>query len=192
MRGRFRRAYGASPLHLLALLASLALAGYAASGWFELGVGGVLKWLLLALVGHDLILVPLYTLLDRIAFGGDRRRARSASARVRAGAFIKVPTMLSGLLALVFAPEILSLDSSYRSLTGLGEGTYLGRWLAATGVMFALSALAYAFMLRRASAQAGHTSAASKADAAAAEVVHDASSDEVGEPPFSDGRHVTR
>jgi hypothetical protein len=146
----FRRAYGAGPLHLFALVASLALAGYAAVAWLELGVMSILRWLILALVAHDLILVPLYTLLERIAFGGDRRRARAAAARLPSGPFIKVPAMLSGLLALVFAPEILSLGTSYRALTGLGEGVYLERWLAATGVMFLLSGLAYALALRRA------------------------------------------
>jgi hypothetical protein len=147
---RFRKAYGASPLHLLALLASLAFAGYAALALFQLDVKSVLVWFLVALIGHDLILLPLYTLLDRIAFGDDRRRAHAARARVPAGTFLKVPALLSGLLALVFAPEILALGTSYRSLTGRGEGVYLGRWLAVTGAMFALSGLAYAIALRRA------------------------------------------
>jgi hypothetical protein len=146
--GAFRRAYGASPLHLLALLASLALAGYAALALFQLDPRSVLAWFLLALIGHDLILVPMYTLLDRIAFGDDRRRVHAACARVRAGTFIKVPAMLSGLLALVFAPEVLSLGAGYRLITGLGYGVYLGRWLVATGAMFALSGLAYAVALR--------------------------------------------
>lgn len=145
----FRRAYGASPLQLLALLASFALAGYAASGWFQLDIGSVLKWFVLALIGHDLILLPLYTVLERIAFGGDSRRARASRASVAAGPYIKVPALLSGLLALVFAPEILALNSSYRPLTGLDPGNYLDRWLAATGVMFALSGFAYAAALRR-------------------------------------------
>jgi hypothetical protein len=147
----FRRAYGASPLHLLALVASLALAGYAALEWFRVDVKSVLAWFLLTLIAHDLILVPLYTLLDRVAFGNDRRRAHAASARVRAGPFIKVPVLLSGLLGLVFAPEILSVaNTDYRSLTGLSDGVYLGRWLAATAAMFTLSGLAYAVALRRA------------------------------------------
>ena len=147
---RFRRAYGASPLHLLALVASFALAGYAASGWFQLDVRSVFKWLVIVLIGHDLILVPLYTVLDRIAFGSEDRRARAGRAPVAAAPYVKVPALLSGLLALVFAPEILSLANSYRSLSGLGTGIYLGRWLAATGVLFGLSGLAYALALWRA------------------------------------------
>ncbi len=146
----FKRAYGAGPLHLLALVASFALAGYIAQAWFQLGIGSVLRWFLFALIGADLVLLPLYTALDWIAFGGQRGRARAARARVSAVPFIRVPALLSGLLALVFAPEILSLGPDYRALTGLGQGIYLGRWLAATGIMFAISGLAYALALRRA------------------------------------------
>lgn len=146
----FRRAYGATPLHLLALLASLAIAGYVAIEWLKVGAGGIVRWFLVALIVHDLVLLPLYTLLDWVAFGGDAGRARLAGARVNPIPFIRVPALLSGLLLLVFAPEILSIGPQYRLLTGLGQGIYLGRWLAATGVMFALSGLSYAVALRRA------------------------------------------
>jgi hypothetical protein len=146
----FRRVYGTSPLHLLTLVASLAIAGYVALQWVHVGFGAILRWFLIGLIGHDLILVPLYTGLDWIAFGGARGRDRAARARVSALPYIRVPAMLSGLLLLVFAPEILSIDAVYRQQTGLGESVYLARWLAATGVMFALSGLAYAIALRRA------------------------------------------
>ncbi len=138
----FTRVYGGSPLHLLALLASFALAGYAALSWVGLGARHILAWFLILLIGHDLVLVPLYTLLDWVALGGERGRARAARAPVSAVPFIRVPALLSGLLALVFAPEILNL-------TPRGD-VYLGRWLAATGVMFALSGFAYAIALGRA------------------------------------------
>lgn len=146
----FRRAYGASPLHLLALVASLAIAGYIALSWLALGAGSIARWFLIALIAHELILLPLYTLLDWIAFGGESGRARAARARVNYIPFIRVPALLSGLLLLVFAPEILALGPWYRLLSGLGEDIYFGRWLAATGVMFAISGLAYAVALRRA------------------------------------------
>lgn len=146
----FRRVYGASPLHLLTLVASLAIALYVALQWVHVGAGAILRWFVIALIGHDLILVPLYTGLDWIAFGGARGRARAARARVSGVPYIRVPALLSGLLLLVFAPEILSLDAVYKTQTGLGESVYLGRWLAATGIMFALSGLAYAVALRRA------------------------------------------
>jgi hypothetical protein len=152
----FRRIYGASPLHLLALLASLALAAYVAQAFFALGLSSIVRWFLIALVGHDLVLLPLYTALDWVAFGGERGRARAARARVSAVPYVRVPALLSGLLLLVYAPEILRLGPSYyQQLTGLGDGIYLGRWLGATGVMFALAGLAYAVALRRARGRRG-------------------------------------
>src|ERR1700691_3462513 len=63
---RIRRWYGAHPLHLLALLAAFALAGYAvraviAAGQFR----GFAIWFAVAIVGHDLLLFPLYSLADQ-------------------------------------------------------------------------------------------------------------------------------
>ena len=76
--GRFRRLYGASPLHLLALAASMAIAAAAVAGWFASFPGPtvvkILEWFAAAVIVHDLVLLPLYTLLDRIAFGAVRAR----------------------------------------------------------------------------------------------------------------------
>ena len=65
MTSRIRHWYGANPLHLLALLAAFALAGYAvhaviAAGQFR----GFAIWFAVAIVGHDLLLFPLYSLAD--------------------------------------------------------------------------------------------------------------------------------
>ncbi len=85
---RLRALYGAGPLHLLALLAGFAIAGAAVVGWFQRprDVVNVLEWFAAAIVIHDLVLLPLYSLLDRIAFGGvhkraDRRRRSALPAR---------------------------------------------------------------------------------------------------------------
>src|SRR5260370_1191530 len=65
MIGRIRRWYGAHPLHLLALLAAFALAGYAAGAVVAAGKWKVVAlWFLVAIVGHDLLLFPLYSLAD--------------------------------------------------------------------------------------------------------------------------------
>lgn len=61
---RFRALYGESPAHLAVLLASFAVCGYALArllerNWFE-----VAKWVVLAAVVHDLVLVPLYAGAD--------------------------------------------------------------------------------------------------------------------------------
>ena len=63
---RTARAYGANPLHLLALLASFAVAGYAVAHLVhESTFVRILLWFLAAVIGHDLILFPLYALADR-------------------------------------------------------------------------------------------------------------------------------
>jgi hypothetical protein len=65
LRGRIRSWYGASPLHLLALLAAFALAGYAVHAVVASGQWlGFAVWFAVAIVGHDLLLFPLYSIAD--------------------------------------------------------------------------------------------------------------------------------
>ncbi len=60
-----RRWYGANPLHLLALLAAFALAGYAVHAVMAAGEWtGFAEWFAVAIIGHDLLLFPLYSLAD--------------------------------------------------------------------------------------------------------------------------------
>jgi hypothetical protein len=60
-----RRWYGANPLHLLALLAAFALAGYAVHAVLAAGQWtGFAEWFAVAIIGHDLLLFPLYSLAD--------------------------------------------------------------------------------------------------------------------------------
>jgi hypothetical protein len=154
-----RRIYGTDPLHLLALIASFAIAAFAVVGWFgrPADAGAVLVWFASAIVAHDLVLLPLYSLLDMIAFGRRRRRAgatpTSRAPAVSAIPYLRIPALLSGLLLLVFFPQIFELGSSaFHTASGLGQGGYLARWLAATGALFAASGIAYARALRRAAA----------------------------------------
>jgi len=154
---RFRALYGAGPLHLLALLASFAIAGAAVVGWFQRprDVGSVLVWFAAAIVLHDFVLLPLYSLLDRIAFGRLAKRAGhhprpEPSRLVNPAPYIRIPAMLSGLLFAVFFPVILGLGAQTElSASGIVESGYLARWLLATGVMFAASGVAYAIALAR-------------------------------------------
>ena len=64
---RFSRWYGAGPLHLLTMLGCFALAGYAAAELLPNNAIGIAVWLVGAVIGHDLLLMPLYTLADRSA-----------------------------------------------------------------------------------------------------------------------------
>jgi hypothetical protein len=153
MIARWRRLYGASPLHLLALAASLAITAAAVVRWFDAGSDtiNVLAWFAGALLGHDLVLLPLYSALDRLARRSGPRaptepRERKRAPAPRAGiAHVRVPALLSGLLALVFFPLMLGLgDSTYHAASARHAHGYLWRWLAISGALFAISALAYA------------------------------------------------
>jgi hypothetical protein len=154
---RFRSLYGAGPLHLLTLVASFAIAGAAVVGWFQRprDVVNVLEWFAAAIVIHDLVLLPLYSLLDRIAFGGLRKRADGERRPVLPGLvnstpYLRIPAILSGLLLAVFFPVILGLgEQTELSASGIAESGYLARWLLATGVMFAVSGTAYAVAVSR-------------------------------------------
>jgi hypothetical protein len=157
---RFRALYGAGPLHLLALLASFAIAGAAVVGWFERprDVVNVLEWFVAAILIHDLVLLPLYSLLDRIAFGGrpqriDRAHRTTLRRLVNPTPYLRIPAILSGLLLAVFFPVIFGLgDQTELSASGIPESGYLARWLLTTGVMFAVSGIAYAVAVSRAGA----------------------------------------
>jgi hypothetical protein len=61
---RLLRWYGANPLHLLALIGCFLVAGYAADRLVPSNPLGVGIWFLGAVVGHDLVLMPLYSLAD--------------------------------------------------------------------------------------------------------------------------------
>lgn len=143
-----RRLIG-SPLQLLLLACSFALAGYAgvrlfAGDWFKVGL-----WFVGAAVLHDLVLVPLYAAADRTvagALGAVHRRAWIP--------YVRVPAALSGLLLLVWFPLISGRAAGrYRLLTGLSPDGFLARWLLITAFLFGGSALLLVLRLRRAAKQ---------------------------------------
>jgi hypothetical protein len=171
---RIRQWYGAHPLHLLALLAAFALAGYAvraviAAGQFR----GFAIWFAVAIVGHDLLLFPLYSLADLsvqrlLPWGAARRRAGRPAVTAPGAAsapgavpdppvinYVRIPVAFSLLILLAFFPLILGLsEPEYHRASGLTTQPYLWRWLAVTGVLFAGSAVLYALRCRRASSRA--------------------------------------
>jgi hypothetical protein len=174
---RLQRWYGANPLHLIALIAAFALAGYAVNAVAAAGqLPGFVLWFAFAIVGHDLLLFPLYSIADlsvrrllpRWATRQDRTaahpdhagqpgqpghagRAAAAPAKPPFINHIRVPAGLSLLLLMVWFPLILGLSAAnYRKASGLPTTPYLPRWLAITGVAFLISAITYALRLRRA------------------------------------------
>ena len=151
---RIRHFYGASPLHLLALVACLALAGFAAlhtlgnSKWPLM-----LLWFIAALIGHDLILFPLYALADRSlksAAAAVLARPRARGHLVSPLNYLRTPALGAGLTLLLFFPGIIRQgQDSYLAATGQTQQPFLARWLLLTAAMFGLSAILYAVRLRR-------------------------------------------
>ena len=137
-----RSRYGAGPLHLALLLASFALAGAAA---LKIAPDPLrlryLAWFLGAVLLHDLVLFPLYALLDRAATAAVGTGSRVSGAVNH----LRVPALLAGLLLLLFAPVILQRsEPAFGTASGLTQDAYLGRWLAVTGALFLGSAVLYA------------------------------------------------
>ena len=87
LMARFRRRYGASPLHLVAFLASFAVTGLAVKGWLDepaISIRYILIWFVGAIIAHDLLLLPLYSaLLDRARAVASRRSRGGAGLRRR-------------------------------------------------------------------------------------------------------------
>lgn len=154
-RDRFRYEYGAEPLHLLATVASLAVTGYAFLRIFENpGTGAVLLWMGGAVVAHDLIALPLYSALLRVAEEGAEAAVRPRRRALLALNHVRIPAAFSLLLLAVSLGLILQLDEQrYQLTTGLDTDRYLGNWLLITAALFAASGLAYALKLRRGGAR---------------------------------------
>ena len=128
--------YGASPLHLLAHLALLPLAGWALLQILDLNTARtILLWFLGAVILHDLVLLPAYSALDRLA----RTATRGAIN------YVRVPAGIWLLLGLVYYPVIAGRgDAAFHRVSGLHFEGYLARWLLAGAVLFIASGLIYA------------------------------------------------
>jgi hypothetical protein len=143
----FSRLYGSNPLHLLVSIACFALAGYAAYQLRAGDVRGILIWLAGAVIGHDLILFPVYAIADRSMTAVFRRRPPALPA-VPWINYLRVPVVLSAILLLMWFPLIFRLPKQFTvDHTALPITPYLGHWLAITGGLFLLSALTLALRL---------------------------------------------
>jgi hypothetical protein len=146
-----RNRYGSSVLHLLAVLATMAVAGYAFIAIVARpNAINVLLWFGGAIIAHDLIAFPLYSALALVA---GRTAALGAEAlgtrRMAALNHVRVPVLLSAIALVVWFPLILGLSADrYRDDTALSASVYLGRWLLLTAALLIGSALIYAVRLR--------------------------------------------
>src|SRR5689334_2522758 len=157
---RFRSVYGSHPLHLLTLIVGFALFGYVVTTikpvtlwnphtWWQ----SIIVWFAAAIVAHDLVLFPVYALLDRILFAaGLGPRSAGDRPKVPVLNYVRVPALGAGLTLLVFLPGIIKQGAqAYLAATGQTQDPFLGRWLMLTAAMYAVSAVCYA--VRLASAQ---------------------------------------
>jgi len=142
MRPRFPLPIG-SPLQILLLACSFALAAYAglqllADDWF-----GVALWIVGAALLHDLVLLPVYA-------AADRALVKAAAPRRQWVGYVRVPAALSLLLLLVWFPLISGqVAGRYARATGLSADGYPARWLLVSAVLFGGSALLFLLRLRR-------------------------------------------
>lgn len=143
---RIRALYGAGPVHLVAMAICYPIALYAALRLLAVQPRATAGWFIGAAVGHDLLLLPAYVLLDSALVATWRRRP-TLGGRTWLN-HVRWPVAISLLLLLVFAPEIFGIDHTvYERASGLAPVGYLGRWGEVSATLFALSALAFAVRL---------------------------------------------
>lgn len=140
-----RSRYGDGPLHVLAVTATFAIVAYA---FLEVvdrpGALSFAVWFGGAVVAHDLIAYPLYSLFGLVA-------GRAQGTRVAAAVnYVRVPAVLSGFAFIAWFPFILGLSGDeYEGASGLSTDPFLGRWLLLTAALFAGSGVLCAVNLRR-------------------------------------------
>jgi hypothetical protein len=115
----------------------------------ESGTKGVLFWFALSAVVWDFIAWPLSAVVDRLAVRAYQRHQGRPPAAVPWINYVRVPTVISVVLLLLFFPLIFRLNNSYyERLTGFNENIYIVNWLVVTGALFAGSTLAYLVRLK--------------------------------------------
>jgi hypothetical protein len=140
----FRRLYGAGLAHAFVMTCGFLFAGYMLTRLLGAShAGWLIVWFVGAIVLHDLVLLPLYSALDRVLTS--RRHADEGGP---AGPpwvnYVRVPAVISGTLLLITFPLVFRLsERAYASASGLNESVYLMRWLLITLGMFAVSLLLY-------------------------------------------------
>ncbi|KZS85379.1 hypothetical protein B4U45_22460 [Mycobacterium persicum] len=149
-----RRLYGERLLHLIVLLSALALGGYAVSilgleelfnrrVWWQ----SIAVWFAVAIIAHDLVLFPLYAMAERLipARSLPNGAVRHRSVRdILIVNYIRLPTVASGLILLLFLPGIIEQGAStYQMATGLTQAPYFSRWLLLTAGFYLVSAICF-------------------------------------------------
>jgi hypothetical protein len=149
----FRRFYGAGPVHLAVLVATLAVAAYAVvtllageqASWLRIGV-----WFLAAVLVNDLVLNPLAAVLDGVLRGALRWLPAEPAAPTTIN-HIRLPLLGAALTFLVFFPGIVRQgEPVVLGQSGLDQSPFLLRWVLLVVGMTVVSALVLAVRTRRA------------------------------------------
>ena len=97
----------------------------------------VALWFVGAALLHDLVLLPLYAVTDRIV-----ARGLGVVGRREWTVYVRIPAAFSGLLLLIWFPLISGqMADHYSSATTLSGDGFLSRWLLITAVLFGGSAV---------------------------------------------------
>ena len=127
-------------MKVLAHLILLPIAGWALLTVLDFrAADNVVVWLVAAVILHDLVLLPAYSGLDRLAQTLTRGSVN----------YVRVPAGLSLLMLLVFWSTIRGKgDGAFHYVSGLNYEGYFGRWLLVSAALFAVSGAV--FLARRA------------------------------------------
>ncbi len=144
---RFKHRYGAHPAHLVLVLASFALAGYASVQLFAQRSIHVGAWFIGSAVAHDAVLLPVYVLADAAAVSLWRRIPGPRGAPWLN--HVRFPAAMSLVLLLVYSPEITRRHTALLGNSRLSDTPYLSHWLLVVGILFGMSILWYGVKLVR-------------------------------------------
>jgi hypothetical protein len=101
-------------------------------------------WFAIAVIGHDLILFPLYALAERLLPKRRRDEEPADPRRVPLTNYLRMPTLATGLTFALFLPGIIRQGGfTYTAATGLDQEPFLARWLLLVAAFYLISAICY-------------------------------------------------
>jgi hypothetical protein len=101
-------------------------------------------WFAVAVIGHDLILFPLYALAERLLPKQRRDPKQAHPRRVPLTNYLRMPTLATGLTFALFFPGIIQQGAfTFHAATGLTQEPFLARWLLLTAGFYLASAVCY-------------------------------------------------
>jgi hypothetical protein len=175
---RLRRAYGARLLHLVGLIAVIGVSAYAVvqvAGRPDFRAMAI--WFLGAVIAHDLVFLPAYSVANRLSAsaGPVRRRGRGALLVLN---HLRAPIALATILFILFYPSILQRsEGGFLSNAGYGTDPFPDRWVWASVAILAASLLLLAASTARRQRRSGPGAVADGASARAGQAAEGVEAD---------------